>query len=696
MKRTLLFIACVLASLAVSAQGSNTDNSDYIPFVELGKQWHLTIVSNPKYSHSTGRYWMSQEMERNGKKYVYTYLPYDVMAIVEEVGLLREENRRVYMYDENTGRDIMMYDFSLKEGDIFTYEYGLYQPVKCKVLKQGWLTNGPKIVSSSAIVADTLETNYRWLRTWTIGRENGTGGYDEVATWVECFGALENMFSPLASSEVKYCLTYVERLTESWVNEYLPVSFYNIFDMFGQIHGCNLPTGEEEFSEDRHHRLTYELEGDHLHVYGKVFTQCGPNNYAYFTEEPTDDQLVHRLHFVIQEVEPLADCMALHATNFYVPGFDPNMNYIVVDNQGEEHPVINKTPQMAYRPMIEDGKVWQVGAVNSGNPVQWVEYYYFDGDTIIDGKTCKQMMRQRYVNPEYAETYSISLNNAVSYVGAWYEEDQKVYEYNTTSSQFKLMYDFSANANDTLLTDNELYVIGPKQTGGIRGFKGVYRAVFPGSYENNIRSDIWFARWLEGVGSIDGPTINIIDGQLADPAWFLMSCTVGDEVIYLNDYFEDGATPEISNAPKGRFDFTHIVKEKPKAPKRRGEETSLYGEYNDHQLGINLDPLDEAYLVRITNEAGKVVYEKAINAGNIVALNIDISSYAKGRYTVIVENSCESFTGEFDAQTTGIEEVNLTPTSSIGEGGIYNLQGQRIRSLQRGLNIINGRKVVVK
>ena len=63
--------------------------------------------------------------------------------------------------------------------------------------------------------------------------------------------------------------------------------------------------------------------------------------------------------------------------------------------------------------------------------------------------------------------------------------------------------------------------------------------------------------------------------------------------------------------------------------------------------------------MRITDESGKAVYEKAINAGSIVGLNIDISAYAKGRYTVTVENSKESFTGEFEAQTTGIATVRL-------------------------------------
>ena len=38
MKRTLLFISCMLAALTMSAQ---ENPNDYIPFVELGKQWHV-------------------------------------------------------------------------------------------------------------------------------------------------------------------------------------------------------------------------------------------------------------------------------------------------------------------------------------------------------------------------------------------------------------------------------------------------------------------------------------------------------------------------------------------------------------------------------------------------------------------------------------------------------------------------------
>ena len=346
-----------------------------------------------------------------------------------------------------------------------------------------------------------------------------------------------------------------------------------------------------------------------------------------------------------------------------------------------------------YRPFVEEGKVWKVGTI-SGNPVQIVDYYYFDGDTIIDGKTCKQMMCQRFVGPDYSNEYWTP-KPFLSKVGAWYEEDKKVYFYDEIIQSMRLMYDFSLAANDTLqfLTGwSSPFVIGPKQTGGIKGFKGVYRDIVMCADEGqNIHSTFW----LEGVGDINGPTRIPIDPILDDPVpEFLMSCVVGDEVIYLNDRYEDGATPESVDAKKRRFDFNHTVKTQPKTPLRRGEETSLYGEYNDKSLDINLNPLDEAYLVRITDNAGKVVYEKVVNASTIVALNIDISKYPEGQYEITIDNSKETFNGVFDTTTTGIAEI--VNGKSSNSKSIFNLQGQRINAPQKGLNIVDGKKIFIK
>ena len=681
MKRTLLFITCVLASLTMLAQ-----EYDYIPFVKAGKRWHVVRSEFDKGYHFDQFTLMNEEVEKAGKTYFGMYQTEDLLAVVYDAGLLREEDRKVYFFDSDMQKEFLLFDYSLKTGDTYeTYSYEEQKMVTYKVVSVGDYREGPKVERSVYNqAADSAETQHRYLQKWTVRRtDNGL-----EKTWIEGVGSLEGPLANIYNERpvsVSTNLAYVEFGDEL----YLPFSFYDTMNK--QVHGCNLPTGAENREDDDvNHQLIYELEGNRLHVYGEVFTQCGPNNYAYFIEKPTDDPTVHKIEFIIQDVAPSATCMALHTTNLYVPGFDPNMNYIVVDNRGEEHPVINKTPQMAYRPMIEEGKVWKTGDT-SVNPVQSVAFYYFDGDTIINGKVCKQMMCQLYYGPNYhndAITFPIP---ALRYIGAWYEEDKKVYYYDI-NNQLKMMYDFSIEANDTLLVDNEYqFVVGPKQTGGLKGFKDVYRDIM--WYWSGSGSSNYSTTWLEGVGSIDGPTSNVFYSSVKRPP-LLMSCTVGDEVIYLNDEYQDGATPEKSNAPKQRLDFTHIIKTKPQAPMMRTAEQPLYGEYNDQLLGINLDPLAEAYLVRITNESGKTVYEKAINAGNIVGLSIDISAYPKGRYTVTIENSRESFTGQFYAQTTGI--VEATSKKPEVKDGIYNLQGQRISTLQKGLNIVNGRKVLVK
>ena len=654
---------------------------DYIPFVEIGKRWNVIRSDfDGGYHHICYRL-MNEKVEKAGKTYMKMYRSEDDMAAVSDAGLLREEDRKVYFFDSDMQKEFLLFDYSLKAGDTYeTYSYDEQKMVTYKVVSVGDYREGPKVERSVYNqAADSAETQHRYLQKWTVRRtDNGL-----EKTWIEGVGSLEGPLANIYNERPVSSMNYLAYVDDGYGDLYLPFSFHDTMNK--QVHGCNLPTGAENREDDDvNHQLIYELEGNRLHVYGEVFTQCGPNNYAYFIEKPTDDPTLHKLEFIIQDVAPSATCMALHATNFYVSGFDPNMNYIVVDSYGEEHPVINKTPQMAYRPFVEDGKVWKVGTI-SGNPVQVVDYYYFDGDTIINGKTCKQMMCQRFVNPDYPEYDIYSQQPSLSYMGAWYEEDKKVYEYDTTDKQFKLMYDFSANAYDTLQINDQFYIIGARQTGGLKGFKGVYRDV-----TNHMA---WKTTWLEGVGGLYSPIINIYPGKVY-PAVFLMACTVGDEVIYLNDEYQDGATPEKSNAPKQRLDFTHIIKTKPQAPMMRTAEQPLYGEYNDQQLGINLDPLAEAYLVRITNESGKTVYEKAINAGNIVGLSIDISAYPKGRYTVTIENSRESFTGQFYAQTTGI--VEATSKKPEVKDGIYNLQGQRISTLQKGLNIVNGRKVLVK
>ena len=69
-------------------------------------------------------------------------------------------------------------------------------------------------------------------------------------------------------------------------------------------------------------------------------------------------------------------------------------------------------------------------------------------------------------------------------------------------------------------------------------------------------------------------------------------------------------------------------------------------------------------------------------------------------YFIIPEaaaSAAPQFVMGFDdgGETTDIQVLNITPESQ-NDGAIYNLSGQRLTTLQKGVNIVNGKKVVVK
>ncbi len=355
---------------------------------------------------------------------------------------------------------------------------------------------------------------------------------------------------------------------------------------------------------------------------------------------------------------------------------------IEVINNGRELPL-----------MIAEQKMWQVAwfPTSTSPTPQMVATYYFEGDTIVNGQKAMKMMCDKKAANEWEW-----MNISKEYVGAWYEQDKQVYCAFPEKDQFHRLYDFTTIINERFFTYNrqtgseeEAYLKG-LQAGGNNSFKGVSHAIW--SYPN---AEKWKTTWMEGVGSLGIPTDNI--GNEAS-GYKLISCKIGDELIYFDEQLDKELVNIIPHNPsyakKRRFDFNHTVKTQPKAPGRRAEAVSLYGEYNDQLLDINLNPLDEAYLVRITDNAGKVVYEKVVNASTIVALNIDISKYPEGQYEITIDNSNETFSGMIDTTATGIAEIVIGKSSN--SKSIYNLQGQRINAPQKGLNIVDGKKIFVK
>ena len=766
MRRTLLFIACVLTSLAMQAQ---ENAGDYRPLVEEGKHWtydNFMPLRPAKYDHYY-YYDLKGDTLIAGKKCLKMYS--DNMyndSIIHYEGALYEENKKVFCFFPGKEEAVLLYNFDCKIGDLLDIYYGDEQVLVTDI--------------QSVALGDTIGRQY-------ILQPVETFKYDgEMMYWIEGVGSTKDFFGMKPATGNNRYLDACELNGEYFYKKPVPDMTPKDYHKMG-IEGKRWNYIHYYLDENGEHRepYSYVVKGDTVirrTPYKKLWyqdgkterlvcllleegrgvyksTDFGNNSYespvfkTFFQFDRTDFGRVFtwkskcqegNTNWMVYGVDTIEvnnrqfrryTCLQKYSEegeslttieyggdgvwhDIWVEGVGSASSGIEDQIPSHEPPLVTTSDytyfvscyedgeciftaddfniqqdvNIAYRPMIEDGKVWKVGGVGS-NPVQLVEYYYFDGDTIIDGKTCKQMMCQRYVNAEHPDYAVISQYPMLRNVGAWYEEDKKVFIYDTNSKMFKKIYDFSVDANDILLINSQSYMIGPRQTGGINGFKGVYRDVWMLAAGDTIPN----TTWLEGIGSIDGPTVNVYHGEVYH-GLFLMSCTVGDEVIYLNDEYVDVATPEALIVEKRRFDFTHTIKTRPKAPLHRvaeaSETTSLYGEYSDQRLGINLNPLDQAYLVSITDMSGRAIYEKTIDAGTIVALDIDISAYPKGYYTVKVENGQEVFTGEFETQTNGIEVVDGRRNQEKPD--IYNLQGQRISSLQKGLNIVSGRKVYVR
>ena len=148
--------------------------------------------------------------------------------------------------------------------------------------------------------------------------------------------------------------------------------------------------------------------------------------------------------------------------------------------------------QDEYEPFIVEGKVWYYDYVTYVGTTRKSYTYkmYFNGDTIIGGKSCKYLIEERPNTPLYV-------------TGACYEEDGKVwmiYRRLSDSSQPRLLFDFSCHEGDTLTNlycwEGDSFKVQGVET--VSSF-GRERRLVSLSSVNYPQKSVGY--WLEGVGS---------------------------------------------------------------------------------------------------------------------------------------------------------------------------------------------------
>ena len=154
-------------------------------------------------------------------------------------------------------------------------------------------------------------------------------------------------------------------------------------------------------------------------------------------------------------------------------------------------------------------------------------------------------------------------------------------------------------------------------------------------------------------------------------------------------------------AKDGTYDFVLTSA----ATHYQGGTTGLAG---GKQAGVNTVTTNNRYLYRFVATAEKVGFER--NSDNLKEVTLDtkdeiylnvnsLNTNFYGHWSWETEDKkWITWTGKADADfdhTAGISTVKADGRS-VTDGAVYNLQGQRLTQPQKGLNIVNGKKFIVK
>lgn len=685
-----IYLTMVLCLFAFG--GWAQEETNFHPFIENNKTWNLFGANFGGYTWKTSFFFTDAiKTLDNGVTYQVMYRKeHDGEA--SEVALLREDDGRVYFRNPNLEKESdeqLIYDFTLKEGDTFE----LFIPDDnsthtCEVVKVGQIEIG----------GETYKTI-----TYHFGvvYEDGIEGEVFEHTWIEGIGSSEGPLSyapiinPISMVEM---LTYVGSDSFSYTKsfDYVWVGWRGRPLLKGEDHTAEVP--EEQWGHDDLH---YEFlpgdpwgyDKDTLHVYGKMWLPCGGDCYVYCI----DDYKSHEISLEVEYPGEATTCMGFYSiVDLYFPFFSATsgVQYTITDSEGT-HKIGIKGKEIAeYRPFIEDGKVWTVKYPTDVDGLYYLIHYYFTNDDVVDGKPCKRMFGQYDYKAILEAGYGAPATSGGD-IGCFYEEGKRVYYIQPNKNTPVLLYDFGAEAGDTIYAfcgndwKTAPFVIDHRMSENTESFKGTSTIVRRLPYGDELV--IYEPEtWMEGVGG-KKPSVSLSDFE---DDYYLMACTVGDEVLYKHQEWN------LNNDTEGkkRVDFTHVVKTQPKSPQRKVKETEteqVSGEYNASQLMIDLGTLHGRYAVTITDKTCQTVYQKEVQTNSVVALDIDISAYANSNYTITLENPDEIFTGTFSTSETDAIHTHTTPDKT--DKTWYDLTGRPVKGQpQRGIYLREGQKVLVR
>ena len=201
---------------------------------------------------------------------------------------------------------------------------------------------------------------------------------------------------------------------------------------------------------------------------------------------------------------------------------------------------LSSQSQETYRPLLKDGKVWNIEYTVGGlKTVQMT--YFIEGDTVVDGAKCFKMYTTM------TDTQSGETRQGTQPI-VMLEADRQVWEVLEKGDiRRRILFDFNLSEGSSVSYGDspelELCRIDSVEAGG-RLFR---RLTFRGNVDGMEATQ----HWIEGVGSEKGPLTPVVIGSVGNNMR-LVSCYEDGECIFTTDDFE--APPVVSRMERTRHD----------------------------------------------------------------------------------------------------------------------------------------------
>lgn len=412
----------------------------------------------------------------------------------------RQDGNKIYCYTIAEDKETLVMDFGLAVGDTFA----LYDGLNVKVEE----------------VTDTLLPYWDGeLISCKKIQLRGIEQPDFTDMWIEDIGSLRYGLNPPNAEESR--LIYARRYVPYSSRIYECKFDFRVDDIRGVYAPLEKRVGEDVFGsheayldacDDKY--LTFDLRGDTLCIGGYIAAWCDRKPY-FLIEEGTQDILITSIDYYVGFQQ---NCTSVYPIDLKIPGFTRE-KYTV--HYKERFWQISRDGSSALEPIALDGKEWNIRTTvpNADDGFVSDVRLWIEGDTIVDGMTCRKLYKQ--TTPRWEE------GEEKLEVGYCYQDGDKYYQ------NGRLMFDLGLQVGDTFYVSDDHMKAGlgyiVTNVGDTVLQDGVDRRCVTISPANDLQhSDVW----VEGIGSL---AMGIMDNNFYYSAGMvkeLLSYSYGGEVFY--------------------------------------------------------------------------------------------------------------------------------------------------------------------